>query len=114
MFFKKKGPDRKVAKGELSDDDPIIELTDEVKIEPGEAHEAESSATDDSIPPKADADPSKGEDENLIVFEENEKSSLDDDPFTEDDEIDFFAEEDEPAEDDEIIAMPSGVSPTFG
>ena len=32
---------------------------------------------------------------------------------TEDDEIDFFTEEDELAEDDEIIAMPSGISPTF-
>ena len=114
MFFKKKDPDRKIAKDEPSDDDPIIELTDEVKIEPGEAHKAESSATDDSIPPKAETDPSKGEDENLIVFEENENSSLEDDPFTEDDEIDFFTEEDELAEDDEIIAMPSGVSPTFG
>ena len=114
MFFKKKDPDRKIAKDELSDDDPIIELTDEVKIEPGEAHKAGSPPTDDSIPPKADTDPSKGEDENFIVFEENENSSLEGDPFTEDDEIDFFTEDDELAEDDEIIAMPSGVSPTFG
>ena len=114
MFFKKKDRDRKIAKDELSDDDPIIELTDEVKIEPGEAHKAESAPTDDFIPPKADTDPSKGEDENFIVFEENENSSLEGDPFTEDDEIDFFAEDDELAEDDEIIAMPSDVSPTFG
>jgi hypothetical protein len=113
MFFKKKDPDRKIAKDELSDDDPIIELTDEVKIEPAEEHKAESSPTDDYIPTKADTDPSRGEDENLIVFEENENSSLEGDPFTEDDEIDFFTEEDELAEDDEIIAMPSGVSPTF-
>ena len=113
MFFKKKDPDRKIAKDELSNDDPIIELTEEVKIEPGEAHKAQSSPTDNSIPPKADTDLSRGEDENLIVFEENENSSLEDDPFTEDDEIDFFTEEDELAEDDEIIAMPSGVSPTF-
>ncbi|MGD8213052.1 MAG: hypothetical protein PVF32_24520 [Desulfobacterales bacterium] len=114
MFFKKKDPDRKVAKDEPSEDDPIIELTDEVKIEPGEALEAKSSPTDEFIPPKADTDPLKGEDENLIVFEENENSSLEDDPFTEDDEIDFFTEEDELAEDDEIIAIPSEVSPTFG
>jgi hypothetical protein len=113
-MFKKKDPDLKIAKDELSDDDPIIELTDEVKIEPGEEHKTESSQTDDYIPPKADTDPSRGEDENFIVFEENENSSLEDDPFTEDDEIDFFAEDDELAEDDEIIAMPSGVSPTFG
>jgi len=114
MFFKKKDPDRKIAKNELSDDDPIIELTDEVKIESGEEHKAESSPTDDYIPPKADTDSSRGEDENFIVFEENENSSLEGDPFTEDDEIDFFAEDDELAEDDEIIAMPSDVSPTFG
>ena len=113
-MFKKKDPDRKIAKDELSDDDPIIELTDEVKIESGEEHKAESSPTDDYIPPKADTDSSRGEDENFIVFEENENSSLEGDPFTEDDEIDFFAEDDELAEDDEIIAMPSGVSPTFG
>jgi hypothetical protein len=113
-MFKKKDPDRKIAKDELSDDDPIIELTDEVKIEPGEAHKTGSSPTEDSLPPKADTDPSRGEDENLIVFEENENSSSEGNPFTEDDEIDFFAEEDELAEDDEIIAMPSGVSPTFG
>ena len=114
MFFKKKDPDRKIANDELSDDDPIIELTDEVKIEPGEAHKAESSPTDDYIPPKADTNPAKGEDENVIVFEENENSLVEGDPFTEEDEIDFFVEDDELAEDDEIIAMPSGVSPTFG
>lgn len=114
MFFKKKDPDRKIAKDELSDDDPIIELTDEVKIESGEEHKAESSPTDDYIPHETDTDPSRGEDENFIVFEENKNSSLEGDPFTEDDEIDFFAEDDELAEDDEIIAMPSGVSPTFG
>ena len=114
MFFKKKDPDRKIAKDELSDDDPIIELTEEVENELGEDHKAASSTTDDHIPPKGDADPSIGEDENVIVFEENENSSLEENPFTEDDEIDFFAEDDELAEDDEIIAMPSGVSPTFG
>ena len=113
-MFKKKDPDRKIAKDELSDDDPIIELTDEVKIKPGEEHKAESSPTDDYIPPKANTNPSRGEDENFIVFEENENSSLEDDPFTENDEIDFFTEDDERAEDDEIIAMPSDVSPTFG
>jgi len=113
-MFKKKDPDRKIDKDELSDDDPIIELTNEVKNEPGEDHKAASSTTDDYIPPKVDTDPSNGEDENFIVFEENENSSLEDDPFTENDEIDFFAEDDERAEDDEIIAMPSDVSPTFG
>ena len=113
MFFKKKDPDRKIAKDEPSDDDPIIELTDEVKIEHGAEHKAEPSPTDDYIPTKADTDTSKGEDENFIVFGENENSSLEGDPFTEDDEIDFFTEDDELAEDDEIIAMPSSVSPTF-
>ena len=113
-MFKKKDPDRKIAKDELSDDDPIIELTDEVKIEPEDDHKAASSTTDDYMPPKADPDPSSGEDENVIVFEENEDSSLEDDPFTEDDKLDFFAEDDERAEDDEIIAMPSDVSPPFG
>jgi hypothetical protein len=113
-MFKKKDPDRKIAEDELPEDDPIIDLTDEVIIEPGEEHKAESSLTDDDIPPKGDTTPSRGEDENLIVFEENENSSLAENPFTEDAQIDLFAEDDELAEDDEIIAMPSGISPTFG
>jgi hypothetical protein len=114
MFFKKKDPDRKVAKETLSDDEPIIELTDEVEIEAAEDHKASSSTAADDIPPRADPALSNGEDENLIVFEEDEESSLEDDPFTEGDQIDFFAEDDEQAEDDEIIAMPSDVSSTFG
>ena len=63
--------------------------------------------------PKQIQTPQQEEDENFIVFEENENSSVEGDPFTEDDEIDFFVEDDELAEDDEIIAMPSGVSSTF-
>jgi len=185
-MFKKKDPDRKIAKDELSDDDPIIELTDEVIIEPEEDRRAASSKTEDYIPLKTDPAPSNGEDENFIDFEENQNSSLQDDPFiktdgsiaeddnrigftdkfkpgssgdddvfimdngqdevdgdltaiidddniemtrdeirnsfgeenelefeSEGDEIDFFAEDDELADDDEIIAMPSDLSPTF-
>ena len=112
-MFKKKDPDLKIAEDELPDDDPIIELTDEVIIEPGEEHKAESSATDHDIQPKGDTNLPRGEDENFIDFEENENSSLEDNPFTEDDQIDLFAEDDELAEDDEILAMPSGVSPNF-
>ena len=113
-MFKKKDPDRKTVKDDPSDDEPIIELTDEVKIQPGNNHKAESLTQNDLIAPKADTDASIGDDENIIVFEENEKSSFEDDPFTEDDEIDFFAEDDERIEDNEVIAIPSELSPTFG
>ena len=113
-MFKKKDRDRKTVKDEPSDDESIIELTDEVEIQPEETHKAPSSKTGDLGLPKADIDPSIGDDENIIVFEENEKSSLEEDPFTEEDEIDFFADDDEGIEDDEVIAMPSELSPTFG
>ena len=113
-MFKKKDPDRKTVKDEPSDDDPIIELTNEVEIPPEENHKTQSPKTDDFNSPKADTDPPTGDDENIIVFEENEKSSFEDDPFNEEDEIDFFGEDDERIEDDEVIAMPSELSPTFG
>jgi len=112
-MFKKKDRDRKTFNDEPSDDEPIIELTDEVKIQPEENHKAPFPKTDDVGPPKADLDPSSGDDENFIVFEENEKSSPEENPFTEEDEIDFFAEDDIGVEDDEVIAMPSELSPTF-
>ena len=113
-MFRKKDRDRKTVKDEPSDDESIIELTDEIKIQPEETHKAPSPKIDDKNPPKVETDPSIGDDENIIVFEENEKSSLEEDPFTEEDEIDFFAEDDEEVEDDEVIAMPSELSPTFG
>ena len=112
-MFKKKDRDRKTVKDEPSDDEPIIELTDEVEIQPEETHEPPSPKLDDIHPPKEETDSSIGDNEDIIFFEENEKSSLEEDPFTEEDEIDFFAEDDEGIEDDEVIAMPSELSPTF-
>lgn len=145
-MIEKKDPDQKIFGDDFSDDDPIIELTDEIIIKPEEGRRAASPKTDDYIPPKADKDPSLWDDEGTIVFEENAKSSLQDDPFTEadgqmaddaiemagdetrnnfdeeieieyesdGDEIDFFTDDDEPAEDNNVIAMPSDLSPTFG
>ena len=145
-MIEKKDPDQKIFGDDFSDDDPIIELTDEVIIKPEEGRRAASPKTDDHIPPKADKDQSLWDDEGTIVFEENAKSSPQDDPFTkadgqmaddaiemardetrnnfdeeieieyesDGDEIDFFTDDDEPAEDNSVIAMPSDVSPTFG
>ena len=186
-MIEKKDPAQKIVEDDFSDDDPIIELTDEVIIKPEEDRKVASPKTADFIPPKVDKDPSYGDDEGFIVFEENAKSSLQNDPFTEADgqiadddnrtgltdklepespddddvfimdngrdevdgdstaiinddaiemtgdetrnnfddeieleyesdgeEIDFFTGDDERAEDNDVVAMPSEASPTFG
>ena len=168
-MIKKKDPAQKIVEDDFSDDDPIIELTDEVIIKPEEDRKVVSPKTTDFIPSKVDKDPSYGDDEGFIVFEENSKSSLHNDPFIEaegqnadddvfimdngrdevdgdstaiinDDaiemtgdeiqknfdeeieleyesdgeEIDFFAGDDERTEDNDVLAMPSEASPTFG
>ena len=145
-MIEKKDPAQKIFGDDFSDDDPIIELTDEVITKPEEGRRAASPKTDDYLPPKADKDPSLWEDEGTVVFEENAKSSPQDDPFTEadtqvaddaiemagdetrinfneeieieyesdGDEVDFFPDDDELAEDNSVIAMPSDVSSTFG
>ena len=82
-MIKKKDPNQKTIKDDFQDDDPIIELTDEVIIKPAEDRKATSPKTDDFIPPKVDKDPSTGDDEGFIVFEEKAKSTLQNDPFTE-------------------------------
>ena len=121
-MIEKKDPNQKKIKDDFPDDDPIIELTDEVIIKPAEDRKAASPKTDDFIPPKVDKDPPTGDDEGFIVFEEKAKSTLQNDPFTEADgqidndalkrtgddtqnnfdeeiEIDFFSGDDEMAED---------------
>ena len=82
-MIEKKDPNQKIIKDDFPDDDSIIELTDEVIIKPAEDRKAASPKTDDFIPPKVDKDPSTGDDEGFIVFEEKAKSILQNDPFTE-------------------------------
>jgi hypothetical protein len=142
----KKDPNQKIIEDDFFDDDPIIELTDEVIIKPEEDRKAASLKTDDFMPPKKDQDLSFADDEDIIVFDENAKLSMQNDPFTEaegqitddaiemtgdktrnnfddnieleyendEEEIDFFAEDDEQSEDNSVIAMPSEISPTLG
>ena len=149
-MIEKKDPDQKNVEDGFSDDDPIIELTDEILIEPEEDRKPASPKTDDVIPSKVDKDPALGDDEGIIVFEENTKSSMLDDFFTnmdgdstaiiegdttdmtgddtrhnfddeieleyddDEDEIDFFTDDEELDADNDVIAMPSEASPTFG
>ena len=82
-MIEKKDPDQKIVEDDFSDDDPIIELTDEVIIEPGEDRKIPSPKTADFIPPKVNKDPSFGDDEDIIIFEENAIPALQNDPFTE-------------------------------
>jgi hypothetical protein len=149
-MIEKKDPDRKIVEDGFSDDDPIIELTDEILIEPEEDRKPASPKTDDVIPSKTDKDPALGDDEGIIVFENNAKSSMLDDFFTDmdgdspaiiegdttdmtgddtrynfddeieleydgdEDEIDFFTDDEDLDADNDVIAMPSEASPTFG
>ena len=147
-MIEKKDPNEKNIEDDLFDDEPIIELTDEVIIKPEGDHKPASLKTDDFIPPKADQDLSfeDEDDEDVIVFDENANLLTQDDPFSEADgqitddaiemtgdetlnifnddieleyendgeEIDFFTEDDEPSEDDSVIAIPSEGLPTLG
>ena len=149
-MIEKKDPDQKNVEDGFSDDDPIIELTDEILIEPEKDRKPASPKTDDVIPSKIDKDPALGDDEGIIVFEENAKSSMLDDFFTDmdgdspaiiegdttdltgdetrynfddeteleydgdEDEIDFFTDDEDLDADNDVIAMPSEASPTFG
>ena len=81
----KKDPNEKNVADDLFDDEPIIDLTDEVKIEPDAERKVSSSKSGDVIPPKADKDSTAGDDEDFIIFEENANSSLQGDPYTEGD-----------------------------
>ena len=149
-MIEKKDPDQKNVEDGFSDDDPIIELTDEILIEPEEDRKPASPKTDEIIPSKVDKGPSLGDDEGVIVFENNAKSSMLDDFFTDvdgdstaiiegdttdmigddtrynfddeieleydgdEDELDFFSDDEELDADNDVIAMPSEASLTFG
>jgi hypothetical protein len=87
-MIEKKDPNQKIVEDDISDDDPIIELTDEVTTNPEDDRKDASPRIDDFIPPKEDKNLSFGIDEGIIVFEENEKLELQDDLFTKvDDQI---------------------------
>jgi hypothetical protein len=152
-MIEKKDPDQKIVENDFSDDDPIIELTDEVIIKPEE--NAKSSLQND---PFTEPDGQIADDDNRIGLTDKSKleSPGDDDVFIMDngqdkmdgdstgminddalemtggktrynldeeieleyesdgDEIDFFAEDDEKTGDNDVIAIPSEASPTFG
>ena len=117
-MFKKKDPDQKIIEDGISKDDPIgddpiIELTDEITVNPEEDRKPVSPDNDDFILPEVDKAPPFEDDEGMIVFEENANSSMLE-YESDGDEIDFFTDDLEPAADDDIIAMPSEASPTFG
>jgi len=82
-MIEKKDPNQKIVEDNFFDDDPIIELTDEVITNPEGNCKDTSPKTDDIISAKADEEPSLGDDEGNIVFEENEKLELRDDLFPE-------------------------------
>ena len=111
-MIEKKDPNQKTIKDDFPDDDPIIELTDEVKIKPA------SPKTDDFMPPKVDKDLSFGNDgqdevegDSIAIFDDDAIEMTGDDTqnnFDEEieieyqidgDEIDFFSGDDEMAED---------------
>jgi hypothetical protein len=117
-MIEKKDPNQKSIKDDLPDDDPIIELTDEVIIKPVEDRKAASPKIDDFMPPKVDKDLSFGNDgqdevggDSIAIFDDDAIEMTGDDTqnnFDEEieieyqidgDEIDFFSGDDEMAED---------------
>ena len=109
-MIEKKDPHQKITEDDFFDDDPIIELTDEVIIKPEEHSKPASPKTDDFIPPKADQDLSfdDEDDEDVIVFDENANLLAQDDPFSEadgqitDDAIEMTGDETRNNFDDDI------------
>jgi len=112
-MIEKKDPDQKNVEDGFSDDDPIIELTDEIIAKPNDDRKPASQKKDDFIAPKVDKDPPIGDDEGMIVFEENADSSMLE-YESDGEEIDFFTDDEEQAADGDISAMPSEPSPAFG
>jgi hypothetical protein len=100
-MIEKKDPNQKIVEDDISDDDPIIELTDEVTTNPEDDRKDASPGIDDFIPPKEDKNLSFGIDEGIIVFEENEKSELQDNLFT--------GVDDQISDDDNGIDMPADI-----
>jgi len=78
-------PSQKTNADEISEDDPIIELTDEVTIEPKEDLKLKSSKTDNYFSSEADRESESRDDEGVIIFEEYTSSSLQNGPYTEGD-----------------------------
>jgi hypothetical protein len=118
-MIEKKDPAQKIVADWFSnddpiDDDPIIELTDEITVNPEEDRKPVSPETGDFIPPKVDKEnPSFEDDEGMIVFEENANSSMLE-YESDGEEIDFFTDDEERDVENDIIAMPSESSSTFG
>ncbi len=100
-MIEKKDPNQKIVEDDISNDDPIIELTDQVTTNPEDDRKAASPEIDDFIPPKEDKKLSFGIDEGIIVFEENEKLELQDDLFT--------GVDDQISDDDNGIDMPADI-----
>ncbi len=56
-MIEKKDPHSKIIEDDLSDDDPIIELTDELAIVPEDNRKAATRKSDDILSAKAAKDP---------------------------------------------------------
>ena len=76
IMTEKKDPKEKNVPDDLLDDEPIIDLTDEVKIEPDGQLNLSSSKNNDGISSGADKDPASGGEEDTILFGENANSSM--------------------------------------
>jgi hypothetical protein len=77
----KKDPHKKIAADDLFDDEPIIDLTEEVKIEPEEGRKVATSKTGEILSPKADKDPAPRDDEGIITFKDSANLTYQDDPY---------------------------------
>lgn len=110
-------PHKKIAADDLFDDEPIIDLIDEVKIEPEEEDKAASSTNGEIHSPKTDKDPPPKDDEGIITFKDDANLTYQGDPYTatggqsaeNDIRIGVSGNfESEPAGDDDLFIMDSG------
>jgi hypothetical protein len=101
----KKDPHQKFIEDDFSDDDPIIDLTDEVIIKPGEGGKAATRKSDDILSEKAAKDPTFENDDDLNLFEENGKFERQDSFFSEtgDQMAEKFV-----SDPDDVVIMDSG------
>jgi hypothetical protein len=83
-MIEKKDPHQKIFQDDLSDDDPIIELTEEVVLTDKD-RKAQTRKSDDFLSAKAAEDQALENDEDITAFEENEKVDWHRDLFSETD-----------------------------
>ena len=81
-MIERKDPKEKNVPDDLLDDEPIIDLVDEVKIEPDSQLNLSSSKNKDRSSSGADKNPASGGNEDTIIFEENTNTSMPHDSLT--------------------------------